>query len=113
MFVSMWLAIISYVCKPRKIIPYLFVGATVMRVVGNNEGDGKGGKGNGNGNKGVRRVMTMATKRAVATMTRVAGKEESKGGKADGNKDKVVGDKEGDGKGSKSNGNSISQVTQW
>ncbi len=55
MFASMWLTKISYVHKPCKIIlPFLFVGATVMRVAGDEEGNGKGGKGDGNCNKGVR-----------------------------------------------------------
>jgi hypothetical protein len=47
--------------------------ATAMRVAGNK--DAKGGKGNGNGNKGGRQVMVTATKRAIATAVRVAGKQ--------------------------------------
>ncbi len=53
MFASMWLTKISYVCKPHKIIPFLFVGATAMRGAANKEGNGKGGKGNGDGDKGA------------------------------------------------------------
>ncbi len=66
-----------------------------MRVAGNKEGNGKGGKGNDNGNKGVSQGMAIATKRAIATVTRVVGEEESKASKGDGNNDKVAGDKEG------------------
>jgi hypothetical protein len=44
-----------------------------MRVAGNKEGNGEGGKGDCNGNKGIRQGMAMAIKRAMATMTRVAG----------------------------------------
>ncbi len=43
--------------------------ATVMRVVGNEEGDG--GKSGGNGDNGGRRAMAMATKRVMVTVTRV------------------------------------------
>ena len=35
MFASMWLTKISYVCKLCNIIPFSFVGAMAMRVVGN------------------------------------------------------------------------------
>ncbi len=38
------------------------------------------------------------------TATRVVGKEESKGGKGDGNSNKLAGNKEGDGEGGKSSG---------
>jgi hypothetical protein len=50
--------------------------AIATRVAGDKEGSGKGGKGNGNNNKGVRQGTAMATKRAMATATRVVGKEE-------------------------------------
>ncbi len=43
------------------------------------EGKGEGGKGNGNGDKGVGRGTAPATKRAMATTTRVADNEESTG----------------------------------
>ncbi len=75
-----------------------------MRAAGDKEGVGKGSKGNVDGNKVVRQGMTIATKRVMATLMRVSGKEESKSGKDDGNNSKMVGDKEGDGKGGKSNG---------
>jgi hypothetical protein len=55
--------------------------AMAMRVAGNKEG-------NGNGNKGVGQRTAMATKRAMGTATRVAGKEEGKGGMGDGNLNK-------------------------
>jgi hypothetical protein len=74
---------------------------TAMRLAGDKEGKGRGGKGNGNGNvrvageeedggqvdcngnkegngngnKGGRGAMVMATKRAMAMATRVAGNE--------------------------------------
>ncbi len=38
---------------------------------GNKEGKGEGGKGKGNGDKGVKQGAAMATKRAMATATRV------------------------------------------
>jgi hypothetical protein len=82
---------ISFVYKPCKIIPLLFVGAMAMRVVGNKEGNGEGGKGNGDSNKGVRQGTALATKWAMATVTRAAGKEESEGGKGYGGDNKVVG----------------------
>ncbi len=56
----------------------LFVGATAMRVAGNKEGNGEGGKGNGDSNKGVRQGTALATKWAMVTVTRVAGKEEAR-----------------------------------
>jgi hypothetical protein len=62
MFASMWLTKISYVCKPCKIISFLFVGATAMRVVGDKKGYGEGGKGSGDSNKGVRQGVALATK---------------------------------------------------
>jgi hypothetical protein len=45
----------------------------------NKEGKGKGGKGDGDGNKGVKQGTVKATKRAMATATRVAGNQESAG----------------------------------
>jgi hypothetical protein len=75
MFARKWLTKISYVRETRKIIPFIIVGATAMRVVGNKEGNGKGSKGDGDGNKGVIRGTAIATKWAMATVTRVAGKE--------------------------------------
>jgi hypothetical protein len=81
-----------------------------MRVVGDKEGNGKGGKGNGNRSKDVRGWTAMVTKRAMATAMRVADNKESKGGKSDCDDNEVVGDKEGNGKGSKSNGNAIRMV---
>jgi hypothetical protein len=45
------------------------------------KGKGEGGKGNGKGNKGVGQGTAMATKRAMATVLRVAGNEESAGDK--------------------------------
>ncbi len=47
--------------------------ATVMRVVGSKVGNGNFGKSNGNGNKGGGQATTMATKRVIVTVTRVAG----------------------------------------
>ncbi len=91
MFTSMWLTKISYVCKPCKIIPFLFVGAMAMRVVGDEEGNGEGSKGDGDSNKGVRRGMALATKWAMATATRVAGKEENERGKGYGGDNEVAG----------------------
>ncbi len=91
MFASMWLTKISYVCKPCKVIPFLFVGATAMRVVGNEEGNGEGGKGGGDSNKGIMQVMALATKWAMATATRVADKVESKRGKGYGGNKEVEG----------------------
>ncbi len=78
-------------------MPFLFIGATAMRVGGNKEG-------NGTGNKGVRRGTATATKRATATTIRVADKNESKGNKGDGNDNKVVGNEEGNNKVGKSDG---------
>jgi hypothetical protein len=92
MFASMWLTKISYVCKPCNIIPFLFVGAMAMRTAGNKEGNGEGGKGNGDSDNGVRQGMALATKWALTTATRVAGKEESKHSKGYCGKNKVVGD---------------------
>ncbi len=92
MFASMWLTKISYVCKPCNIIHFLFVGATAMRVAGNKEGNGEGGKGNGDSDKGVRQGTALAMKWAMATATRVAGKEESKRSKGFGGNNKVAGD---------------------
>jgi hypothetical protein len=106
MFASMWLTKISCVCKPHTIIPFLFVRLMATRVVGNKEGNGEGGKGNGDSNKVVRQGTVMATKRAMATVVRVVGEEESKSSKGDGNDNKVVGNKEGDGKGSKKDSDS-------
>ncbi len=91
MFASMWLTKISYVCKPCKIIPFLFVGAMAMRVVGNKEGNGKGGKGGGDSNKGVRQGTALMSKWAMATAMSVAGKEESKCSKGYGSGNEVVG----------------------
>jgi hypothetical protein len=88
-FASTWLTKISYVCKPHKIIPVLFVGVMAMRVVGNKEGDSKGSKGNGYCDKGVRQGMEKVTKRVMVTATQVVGKKESKGGKGDGNNDRT------------------------
>jgi hypothetical protein len=50
---------------------------------------------------------TMATKREIVTVTRVAGEKKGngEGGKSDGNGNEVGGDKEGNGKGSKGNNN--------
>jgi hypothetical protein len=92
-FASMWLTKISYVHEPCKMMPFLFIGATGMRLAGNKEGNGKGGKGNGDNNKGVRQGTTMATKGAKVTVTRVTREEESKVGKGDGNNDEVTGNK--------------------
>jgi hypothetical protein len=50
MFASMWLTEISYVCKPHKILPFLFVGMTTMRVADEE------------GNAMVARAMATATK---------------------------------------------------
>jgi hypothetical protein len=72
-------------------------------------------EGNGNSDKGG---GVMATKRAIATATRVAdnkegdgkgGKGDGKGGKVSDNSNKVTGDDEGNGKGSKgkSKGNEV------
>jgi hypothetical protein len=88
----MCLTKISYVCKPCNIIPFLFVGAMAMRVVGNEEGNGEGSNGNGDSDKGVRQGTALATKWAMATATRVAGEEESKRCKGFGGNDKVAGD---------------------
>jgi hypothetical protein len=49
--------------------------ATVMRVVGNKEGNGDGGKSDGNSNKGGGQAMVAATKRVVVMATRVGGKQ--------------------------------------
>ncbi len=46
-----------------------------MRVAGNKGGNGDDGRSNGNGDKGGGRATTMATKRVVVTVTRVAGKQ--------------------------------------
>jgi hypothetical protein len=105
MFASIRLAKISYVCKPCKIIPFLFVGAMALRMAGDKEGNGEGGKGDGDSNKGVRRGTALVTKWAMATATRVAGEEESERSKGFGGDDKVAGDLEGNGKGGKSDGN--------
>jgi hypothetical protein len=72
-------------------IPFLFVGAMAIRVVGDNKGNGEGSKGNGGSNKGVRQRTALATKWAMATATRVTGKEESGRGKGYGGNDKVAG----------------------
>ncbi len=58
-----------------------------------------------NGNKGVRQGVATAMKRAMTTVTRVAGKEENKDGKGDGDYNEMAGNKEGDGEGGKSDGN--------
>ncbi len=55
--------------------------AMAMRVAGNDGYDS-------NGNKGIRQGTEMAMKRAMATATRVAGKEEGKGSKGDGESNK-------------------------
>ncbi len=91
MFASMWLTKISNVCKPCNTIPFLFIGATAMRMAGNKEGNGEGGKGNGDSDKGVRQGTALVTKWAIGTATRVAGKEESKRSKGFGGDDKVAG----------------------
>jgi hypothetical protein len=104
MFASMWLTKISCVCKPCKIIPFLFVGAMAMRVAGNKEVNGEGGKGDGDRDKDVRRGMALATKWATVTSTRVAGEEESKDSKAYGGNDEVAGDQECNGEGGKGDG---------
>ncbi len=60
-----------------------------MRVVRYKEGIGEGGKGDGDGVKGVRQGMPTATKRAMATATRVVSNEEGDGnteGNGDSNK---------------------------
>ncbi len=48
----------------------------------------------------------IATKRAMATAARVADNKEGKGGKGNGNREKVAGEEEGNGKGGKSKGSS-------
>ncbi len=88
----MWLTKISYVCKPCKITPFLFVGTMETRVAGDKDGNGEGGKGDGHSDKGVRQGTALATKWAMATATRVAGKEESERGKGYGGDNKVAGD---------------------
>jgi hypothetical protein len=62
-----------------------------MRVVGDEEGNGEDGKGDGDSDKGVRQGTALATKWAMATATRVAGREESERGKGYGGDDEVVG----------------------
>ncbi len=91
MFASMWLTKISYICKPYKIIPFLSVGATAMRVAGNKEGNGEGSKGDEDSDKGVRQGTAFVTKWAMTTAMRVAGKEESKHSMGYGSDDKVAG----------------------
>jgi hypothetical protein len=66
--------------------------------------NGNGSKGNGNVNKGVRRGTATAAKRAMVTAMRVAGEEQGKVSKGDGNCNDRSGNKEGDGEGGKSNG---------
>jgi hypothetical protein len=80
MFASMWLTKISYVCKPHKTIPFIFVRATAMRVAGDKEGNGKGGKGKGNGNKIVRQGTVMATKMAIFDSNKGGGQGREQGG---------------------------------
>ncbi len=58
--------------------------ATETGVAGAKEGKGKGGKGNCKSKKCVKRGTAMATKRAIATATRVEGNKESNG-KEEGN----------------------------
>jgi hypothetical protein len=54
---------------------------TAMRVVSDKEGNDQGGKDNGNGNKGVGQEMATVMKKAMATVTRVAGNKEGDGNK--------------------------------
>jgi hypothetical protein len=49
--------------------------ATVMRAVGDKEGNGDGSKRDSNGNKGGEQAMAMAIKRVMVMATRVGGEQ--------------------------------------
>ncbi len=49
--------------------------AMVMRVAGDEEGNGDGGKSDGDGNKGGGQAMATVTKRVMVMTTRVGGKQ--------------------------------------
>jgi hypothetical protein len=53
--------------------------AMAIRVPGNVESFGKGGMGDGDIDNGVRQETVMAMKKAMATVTRVAGNKEGDG----------------------------------
>jgi hypothetical protein len=48
---------------------------TIIRVMGNNEGNHDGRKRDGNGNKGGRQATAKPTKRVMVMATRVAGQQ--------------------------------------